>query len=92
MLILNTLPAANGSRNMKARLEPLSRSIWKQKNKIQTKKGDKKRFKKEWGYIQALSVSNDDLKNCIKQMHSFTRGLKCDKNYKWVYLILWKVS
>ncbi len=33
MLILKTLPAANGSRNMKAKLEPLSRSIWREKHK-----------------------------------------------------------
>lgn len=70
MLILNTLPAANGSRNMKARLEPLSRSIWKQKTKYKQKKGAKKRFKKEWGYIQALSVSNDDLTALNKCIHS----------------------
>lgn len=70
MLILNTLPAANGSRNMKARLEPLSRSIWKQKTKYKQKQGAKKRFKKEWGYIQALSVSNDDLTALNKCIHS----------------------
>lgn len=70
MLILNTLPAANGSRNMKARLEPLSRSIWKQKTKYKQKKGAKKRFKKEWGYIQALSVSNEDLTALNKCIHS----------------------
>lgn len=70
MLILNTLPAANGSRNMKARLEPLSRSIWKQKTKYKQKKGAKKKFKKEWGYIQALSVSNDDLTALNKCIHS----------------------
>lgn len=46
MLILNTLPAANGSRNMKARLEPLSRSIWKQKTKYKQKKGAKKNLRK----------------------------------------------
>lgn len=55
---------------MKARLEPLSRSIWKQKTKYKQKKGAKKRFKKEWGYIQALSVSNDDLTALNKCIHS----------------------
>lgn len=31
MLMLKTRPAAKGRRNMKARLEPFSRSFWKQK-------------------------------------------------------------
>lgn len=37
MLMLNTLPAAKGSRNMKARLEPFSRSLCKKKGKFQLK-------------------------------------------------------
>lgn len=37
MLMLNTLPAAKGSRNMKARLEPFSRSLCKKKGKLQLK-------------------------------------------------------
>lgn len=37
ILILNTLPAANGRRNMNARLEPLSLSIWRKGKKITTK-------------------------------------------------------
>lgn len=35
MLMLKTLPAAKGSRNMKARLEPFSRSLCKKKGKIE---------------------------------------------------------
>lgn len=35
MLMLKTLPAAKGSRNMKARLEPFSRSLWKKKGKFE---------------------------------------------------------
>lgn len=31
MLMLKTRPAAKGRRNMKARLEPFSRSFWKKK-------------------------------------------------------------
>lgn len=35
MLMLKTLPAAKGSRNMKARLEPFSRSLCKRKGKFE---------------------------------------------------------
>lgn len=35
MLMLKTLPAAKGSRNMKARLEPFSRSLCKKKGKFE---------------------------------------------------------
>lgn len=35
MLMLKTLPAAKGSRNMKARLEPFSRSFWREKGRCE---------------------------------------------------------
>lgn len=37
MLMLKTLPAAKGSRNMKAKLEPFSRSLCKKKGKFELK-------------------------------------------------------
>lgn len=45
MLMLKTLPAAKGSRNMKARLEPFSRSFWKKKGRCQ----------RPWGLVHILA-------------------------------------